>query len=72
MRGTLKLEGLAEAPMSGELNGADIVLNGAITPPNGTSITISITARISGDDLKGTLSGQGISSRPFEARRQTQ
>jgi Amidohydrolase family len=72
VRGALKLEGMAEAPLTGELNGADVVLNGAITPPNGNSMTISITARVTGDDLKGTLSGQGISSRPFEARRQTQ
>ena len=72
VRGALKLEGMAEAPLTGEVNGADVVLNGALTPPNGNSITISITARITGDDLKGTLSGQGIASRPFEARRQTQ
>ncbi|MGH6690374.1 MAG: amidohydrolase family protein, partial [Longimicrobiales bacterium] len=66
---TLRMEGEAVAgqlstemgtvALRGPLTGQDVVLRGTATPPNMNAMEITITARITGDDLRGTLVVQG-------------
>jgi hypothetical protein len=60
---------MGSTSLTGELSGQDLVLRGTATPPGMNAMSISITARISGDDLRGTLVAQGMAEVPFVARR---
>lgn len=55
--------------LTGSQNGADITLSGTWSPPGMNALAVSLTARVTGDDLKGTVTAQGISPVPFTARR---
>jgi imidazolonepropionase-like amidohydrolase len=57
--------------LTGEQNGADITLSGTWTPPGGTALSVTLTGRVSGDDLRGTLTAQGMSPFEIRARRRT-
>jgi hypothetical protein len=76
---TLRMEGEAVAgqlstemgtvALRGPLTGQDVVLRGTAAPPNMNAMEITITARVTGDDLRGTLAVQGMAEMPFNARR---
>ncbi|MGH7502552.1 MAG: amidohydrolase family protein [Longimicrobiales bacterium] len=68
LTGTLTTE-MGEVALSGEQNGADITLSGTATPPGMNAMQISITGRVSGDQIEGTMDVQGMASVPFNARR---
>lgn len=70
LSGSLATE-MGVTALTGELTGDDVVLRGTATPPGMNAIEISITGRITGDDLRGTLVAQGMAEVPFNARRRT-
>jgi imidazolonepropionase-like amidohydrolase len=57
--------------LTGSQSGADITLSGTWTPPGATSLGITLTGRVEGDDLRGTLTAQGMSAFPITARRRS-
>jgi hypothetical protein len=57
--------------LTGSQSGADITLAGTWTPPGGTALALSLTGRVSGDDLRGTITAQGMSPFEITARRRT-
>ncbi|MBR9989922.1 MAG: amidohydrolase family protein [Gemmatimonadetes bacterium] len=57
--------------LSGMQSGSDITLSGTWTPPGGTALAVTVTGRITGDDLRGTITAQGMSPFEITARRQT-
>jgi hypothetical protein len=60
---------MGAVPLSGNQSGADITLSGTFTPPGGTALSISLTGRVTGDDLAGAITAQGMSPFGFTARR---
>jgi hypothetical protein len=59
---------MGTTPMRGELTGADLVLRGTATPPGMPAMEITITARATSDELRGTILVQGMAEMPFVAR----
>lgn len=57
--------------LQGEQNGSEFTLRGTAAPPGMTAMAISLTGSVSGDDLRGTLTIQGMSAITFTARRRT-
>jgi hypothetical protein len=55
--------------LRGELTGRSLILRGTATPPGRNAMDITITARITGDDLRGTWVAGGAAEVPFNARR---
>jgi imidazolonepropionase-like amidohydrolase len=55
--------------LTGTQTGQEFVLNGTWTPPGMTALAISVTGRVAGDDLRGTITAQGMAPMPFTARR---
>ncbi len=66
--GTLTSE-MGSVALRGDLAGQDLTLRGTATPPGMNAMDVTITARITDDDLRGTLSVQGMAEVPFTARR---
>ncbi|HSK20617.1 MAG TPA: amidohydrolase family protein [Longimicrobiales bacterium] len=70
LRGRLDSE-MGAVDLTGTQSGADIRLSGTWTPPGGTALSVTLTGRVTGDDLRGTLTAQGMSAFPITARRRT-
>jgi hypothetical protein len=60
---------MGSVPLRGTQSGADITLSGTFTPPGGTALAITLTGRVTGDDLQGAVTAQGMSPFAFTARR---
>lgn len=60
---------MGSVPLRGTQSGADITLHGTFTPPGGTALAITLTGRVTGDDLRGAVTTQGMSPFAFTARR---
>jgi hypothetical protein len=58
-----------EVTVSGERTDDSIVLRGSFAPPGLNAVAFTITGRIAGADLRGTLTVQGQPPVPFNARR---
>ncbi len=56
-------------PVSGEIDGNAITLNGTYSPPGLNAMTITITGTIENDELNGTLSVQGMAPAALTLRR---
>ncbi|MGH7466265.1 MAG: amidohydrolase family protein, partial [Longimicrobiales bacterium] len=69
LSGSLTSE-MGTIPLTGSQSGSDITLSGTFTPPGGTALAVSLTARVTGDDLRGAVTAQGMSPFEFTARRQ--
>ena len=61
----------ANVELRGTRTGNEITLNGTFAPPGRTAIAITITGRVTGDELRGTVTPQGMSAINFTARRRT-
>lgn len=70
LRGRLDSE-MGGVDLTGTQSGADIRLSGTWTPPGGTALSVTLTGTVTGDDLRGTLTAQGMSAFPITARRRT-
>jgi len=57
--------------LRGEQTGAEFTLRGTAAPPGRTAISVSITGRPEGDNLRATITWQGMSPVNFTARRRT-
>ncbi|HEX6133287.1 MAG TPA: amidohydrolase family protein [Longimicrobiales bacterium] len=57
--------------LTGTQTGSDITLAGTFAPPGQTAMAISITGRVTGDELRGSITAQGMSPIAFTARRRT-
>ncbi len=68
LTGELQTE-MGPVALQGEQNGAEISLRGTASPPGMNAIEISITGRVTGDELRGTLDAAGMATVPFNARR---
>jgi hypothetical protein len=55
--------------LRGELRGTDLTLRGTASPPGMNAMAITITGVVSADELKGTMTVQGMAEVPFTARR---
>lgn len=55
--------------LRGELRGSDLTLRGTASPPGMNAMAITITGVVSADELKGTMTVQGMAEIPFSARR---
>jgi imidazolonepropionase-like amidohydrolase len=60
---------MGSVPLRGTQSGADITLSGTFTPPGGTALAITLTGRVTGDDLHGAVTAQGMSPFAVTARR---
>lgn len=60
---------MGSVPLRGEQSGTDVTLRGTATPPGMIAIDITITARVSATQLRGTLDAAGAAAVPFTARR---
>jgi hypothetical protein len=61
VRGPIQLEG--------EQRGCEISLRGTASPPGMNAIQITITGRVTGDEIRATLDASGMATIPFNARR---
>ncbi|MCI0434041.1 MAG: amidohydrolase family protein [Gemmatimonadetes bacterium] len=68
LTGTLTTE-MGPIALQGEQNGNDITLRGTASPPGMNAIEITITASVTGDQIRGTLDAAGMATVPFSARR---
>ena len=68
LTGTLSSE-MGPVALRGEQNGDDIALRGTAAPPGMAAMEITITARVAGDQIRGTLDAAGMATIPFNARR---
>jgi hypothetical protein len=68
LAGTFSSE-LGSVNLRGSQAGADVTLSGTWTPPGGTARAVTLTGRVAGDDLSGTITAQGMSPFAFKARR---
>jgi imidazolonepropionase-like amidohydrolase len=68
LAGTFSSE-LGSVNLRGSQAGADVTLSGTWTPPGGTALAVTLTGRVAGDDLSGTITAQGMSPFAFKARR---
>ncbi|MGD8278544.1 MAG: amidohydrolase family protein [Gemmatimonadota bacterium] len=60
---------MGPVPLRGEQNGADLILRGTFAQPGMNATDITITARVSATELRGTLDAAGTATVPFNARR---
>jgi len=60
---------LGDVAMTGEITGGEFVLRGTATPSGMNSMSITLTGRAVGDDLRCTMTPQGMSPVNFTARR---
>jgi imidazolonepropionase-like amidohydrolase len=68
LRGRLSSE-MGDIDLTGSQTGQDFVLTGTWTPPGMTALSVSVTGRVTGDDLRGTFTAQGQAAMEFTARR---
>ncbi|HEX6309608.1 MAG TPA: amidohydrolase family protein [Longimicrobiales bacterium] len=57
--------------LTGTQIGSDITLAGTFAPPGQTAMAISLTGRVTDDELRGSITAQGMSAVAFTARRRT-
>jgi imidazolonepropionase-like amidohydrolase len=60
---------IGEVDLRGEETGSEFALRGTAAPPGMTAMSIAVTGRVTNDDLRGTMTIQGMSSINFTARR---
>jgi imidazolonepropionase-like amidohydrolase len=53
---------MGDMEMAGRRTGNELTLNGTVTPPGMTAMNVTITGRVTGDELRGTLTPQGRSA----------
>jgi len=68
LTGQLSTE-MGPVALRGEQSGDEIALRGTAAPPGMAAMEITITARVAGDQIRGTLDAAGMATIPFNARR---
>jgi imidazolonepropionase-like amidohydrolase len=57
--------------MRGRRTGNELTLTGTVTPPGMNAMVVTITGRVTGDELRGTLTPQGLAAINIIMRRRT-
>ena len=60
---------MGNVALTGEMSGNDFILRGTLSPPNMNALSISLTGRRAGEDLRCTFTPQGLAGISFVARR---
>jgi imidazolonepropionase-like amidohydrolase len=62
---------LGAVALTGEQDGNEFTLRGTVAPSGMTAMAVTVTGSVTGDDLRGALSVQGMSPITITARRRT-